>query len=109
MRVPFALNGFLFALGGFTLINEHAIWSGLIQIFASLLNFSILLKSINIRWRSRINEAILIMNIVVALSIASNYHTSGKSYIQYAWLMTALMSFVVLFLYFRKKGESIRI
>ena len=101
-RIAFALNGSLFLLGGILLLGDSKYAFAIIQLLAAVLNIAMLLKIRSTKTVNKLNYAILIMNVIVCLSIATDSFMSGKSYIQYAWILAAIVSFVALLIQ-RKK------
>lgn len=101
-RIAFALNGSLFLMGGILLAGDDKYAFALIQILAAVLNIAMLLRITNSKTVNKLNYAILIMNVVVCLSIAIDSFMVGKSYIQYAWIIAAVVSFVALLIQVKK-------
>lgn len=95
-KVAFVLNGVLFLMGGVLLIGEGKNVFGIIQFLASILNIAILLNFRNKRSVSKLNIAIFVINLLVCLSISLDYFLAGKSYIQYLYIVAAIISFVAL-------------
>ncbi len=101
-RAAFLLNGFLFLMGGVDLVQNEKIVFAAIQLIASLLNFGVLAGFKNEKIKKNLNTLILLMNVVVSLSVGIDYHLSGKSFIQYAWYLAALVSIIALVVQLRK-------
>ncbi len=103
IRMAFLLNGLLFLLGGLDFFGDDKLFLGMLEIFAGMLNLAMLRKAKPRAVKEFLGYAILLMNVVVALSIAIDYFQMGKSYIQYMWLAAAAMSLIAFFIHFRKK------
>jgi len=78
---------------------------GIIQILASVPNFGVLLSSRNKTANEALKFSTLVMNIIVCLSIGIDAVLSGKTYIQYAWFLAALISTIALVIQL-KKGRT---
>ncbi len=101
-KIAFFFNGFLFLMGGIGLIGEDKIAFGSIQILAGIINLAMLIRFKNETLKDRLNWLILLMNVIVALSVALDYHWAGKQYIQYAWVLAAVMSVVAMVVQWRR-------
>lgn len=104
--IVFVLNGILFFLGGIGLLGEGKVLFGAIQLVAGTSNLAILLGTRKSHRRHIINLVILLMNVLVAGSIAWDYTLAGKQYIQYAWLVAALMSTAAFAIQLRKGSTA---
>ncbi|XOV93619.1 MAG: hypothetical protein ACFHWX_02690 [Bacteroidota bacterium] len=104
-KITFILNGTLFLLGGVAVIDEGNLALGLFQLFTSLLNYVMLIRFSNTRIRQGFEYAMYIMNIVIALLVAFEYIKMGKSYIQYAWILAAILSAFAFIVHVRKKKD----
>jgi len=93
--ITFLLSGFLFILGGISLLEEKKILLGSIQILAGLCNL-IVLGFKNPLIKNKLELIILLFNIVVAITVALDYVMQGKKYLQYAWLLAAILSGIAL-------------
>ena len=102
-RVAFSLNGALFLLGGIVLIDEGKLVLGIIQLLASILNISMIIKISNKQKVEKLNYVILAMNVVVCLSIAIDYMLANTSYIQYVWILAAIVSLIALLIQMKKR------
>ena len=89
-------------MGGILLAGDGKYAFALIQILTAVLNIAMLLRITNSKTVNKLNYAILIMNVVVCLSIAIDSFMVGKSYIQYAWIIAAIVSFVALLVQVKK-------
>lgn len=102
-RIVFLLNGFLFLLGGIVLIDETKWTFGVLHFLGSALNLGMIIKFENKKTKEIIEYAVLAVNVVVSLAIAIDYQLAGKAYIQYAWLMAAIMSSVALGIHIKRR------
>lgn len=104
--IVFIINGLLFFLGGAGLLSEGKYVFGLIQVVAGISNMAILVGTRKSHRRHILNLVILLMNVLVAGSIAWDYTLAGKQYIQYAWLVAALMSLAAFAIQLRKGNTA---
>lgn len=106
--LAFVINGFVFLLGGSLLLEEGKSIMALIQWLAFLLNLAMVLKFWKRRVMERLSYSILFMNVVACLSMAIDAIISGKSFIQYAWILAALISIIALVIHYRNRqiGEE---
>lgn len=95
-RAVFVLNGFLFLLGGVGLLNDGKIVFGIAQIIASVLNFGMLSKFRKTEYKYLLELLILVVNVIVCVLIAIDYIQMGKMYIQYMWIIAAIISTIAL-------------
>lgn len=102
-RLVFTLNGFLFVLGGIAPLIEGKLFLGGIQLAAGLFNLLLLLPFTQIRTRVWLNRVVLLLNIVVAISVALDYISAGKRFIQYVWFLAALGSFIALWIQVKRE------
>ena len=102
-KIVGALNGALFLMGAFSLFGEGKIFFGVLQLIASVFNFIGLARFGNLNVNFFFQQAILLMNVIVALSVAIDYVNKGTQYIQYVWMLTALLSLGVFVLFLRRK------
>ena len=103
IKIAFLLNGLLFLVGGIVLINEGKLIFGIIQILASILNITMILKIRNKKTIEILNYLILAMNIIVCISIAVDNILANKSYIQFAWIIAAIVSLVAIIVQIKKR------
>jgi hypothetical protein len=102
-KLAFSINGLLFLMGGISLINDGKSILGVIQLLASIFNITMILKIRNKSSIEKLNYIILAMNIVVCLSIAIDNILAGKLYIQFVWIIAAIVSLVALILQIKRK------
>ncbi len=102
-RVTFLLNGFIFIIGGTDVIQDNKVLFGIFLLSAAILNLSILIKFSKEKIRATLGKLILLVNIIVAFVTAVDYFISGKKYIQYAWLLIAIMSAIVFGMQLKKE------
>ena len=101
-KIVFGLNGVLFLLGGITLLEEAKVVLALIQLIAAITNLAMLPRFIPEARKVYLSIIVLIMNVVVNASIFYDYLMAGKQYIQYVWLLAALLSVVALVVIVRR-------
>ena len=102
--IAFSLNGLLFLMGGILLIDDGKLIFAVIQILAAILNIIMALQIKNKKNIKTLNFILLAMNVIVCISIAIDNILVGKSYIQYVWMIAAIISLVALILQLRKKS-----
>ena len=103
-KMVFVLNGSLFLLGSYDLLGQGKLLFAVLQALAAALNFIMLLSIARQRYSKTMSTLLLLMNVLVALSIAFDYHFhQGKEYIQYAWVLAALISVLALVLKLKKE------
>lgn len=103
LRLAFLLNGLIFLFAGAMLISDNKVVFGILQLLASILNLSMIIHFRNENAKKKIEYAILIANIIVSLSIAIDYILSGKLYIQYMWIMAAVMSAIAVIIQVKRE------
>jgi ABC-type transport system involved in cytochrome c biogenesis permease subunit len=103
VNAVFLLNGLLFLLGGIGLVQENKIVVGIPHFMAAFLNLSMLANMLTRRMRAWADYVVYAMNIVVASFIAVDYFLMEKKYIQYVWILAAIMSFVALLGHYRRE------
>lgn len=106
-KAIFALNGCLFLLSGITACLDWKIVFGIIQIIAGLINLSFLLKRLTATQKNGLQILVYLMNIIVAITVALDYYNEGTEYIQYVWILTALISVIPLVIFLRKNPDDI--
>ncbi|SRX74504.1 hypothetical protein [Aequorivita antarctica] len=102
-RFSFLLNAFIFLLGGLSLLEEGKYALAILQFVTALFNLFMLLKRISPKRRITLNYIILILNILVAASVALDYYFMGKEKIKYLWFFAAFMYTVALIVKVRKQ------
>ena len=107
-RLVFTLNGFLFVLGGIPLLLEGKPFLGAVQLTAGLANLLLLLPIKQIRAKVWLNRVVLFLNIVVAISVALDYISSGTRFIQYVWLLAALGSVIALWIQVKREKTKLK-
>lgn len=96
IKITFILNAFLFLLGGIDLIELQQPIFGSLHLLAGFSNLLLVITFKNEILKKKLNYLVLIFNIIVATTIAINCFNNGKQYIQYAWILAALLSLLVL-------------
>ncbi len=102
-RFLFILNGSLFLLGAFSLFEEGKYIQASVQAAAGIVNLIMLIRTRNRQWQLKGHMAIFLMNVLVCLLAAYDHYTSGKTYLQYVWLLSALLSVVAMVIFYRKQ------
>ncbi len=105
--ITFLLSGFLFILGGITLLEEEKIILGSIQILAGISNIVILVFK-NPSIKGKLEFVILLFNVVVATTVAFDYISEGRKYLQYAWFLAAFLSGVALVMTRKHRTSTVR-
>lgn len=90
-------------LGGLSLLEEGKYALAILQFVTALFNLFMLLKRISPKRRITLNYIILILNILVAASVALDYYFMGKEKIKYLWFFAAFMYTVALIVKVRKQ------
>ena len=111
IRLANLLNGLIFLLGAVALLKESKTVLAIPQLVASVLNFSLLLKIRNDKLALGMSIAVFVLNILVCLTIAVDYFLSGSSYIQYAWILAAVLSLIALIFLlkrFKNRPDEVR-
>lgn len=103
-KVVFALNAFLFLLSAIGLGEQGKWLLATIQGLAAALNIILLLRFLSMKSRKLLGQAVFIMNVLVCLSVAIDYQSSGSNYIHFAWYLAALISLLAIFIN-RKKAK----
>jgi hypothetical protein len=100
-RLSFLLNGLAFLMNGITLVTDLRLLFGIVHILAGVSNISLLIIKVE-KIKHKFYIMIYIFNIIVALLTSYDFFISGKTYIQYVWILIALMSLVTLILHLIK-------
>lgn len=108
IRISYLLNALLFFVGGFELLGNDKLGFAIIQFMASSLNLFGFLFTLNPKTNTSFKQSILVLDILVAMSVAVNYAQEGKQYIQYAWALAAVMNLVALVVLSRKRSKDQR-
>ncbi|GJM29303.1 MAG: hypothetical protein DHS20C17_19380 [Cyclobacteriaceae bacterium] len=103
----FLLSGFLFILGGITLIEDDKLVLGGIQLLAGVFNLAIILFK-NPVTKTKLEIVILVFNILVATTVAIDYIMEGRKFLQYAWFLAAFLSTVALVFRMKKYPNKLR-
>ena len=104
-KISYALNGTLFLASGILLLDEGKSLFGLMQVAAALLNLG-MLPQFKYQIKQKFSSAIHVMNVTVALATAVDYIQSGKSYLQYLWILAALLSAIAFVKEVRKRNAE---
>ena len=91
-RILFILNGSLFLLSAFSAVDDGKWLLVIVQALAGVLNLIMLALLSKGKLKYWNNLAILALNVVVCLAVAWDLYASGKTYIQYVWLLAAFFS-----------------
>lgn len=102
-RFSFLINAFIFFTGGLSLLEEGKYALAILQFVTALFNLFMLLKRLSPKRRITLNYIILILNILVAASVALDYYFMGKEKIKYLWFFAAFMYTVALIVQVRKQ------
>lgn len=100
------LAGILFLLSGFGFIENGKLLFGIFQIAGGALN---LFHGFNLKKQFYKNKnlslAVGIANIIIPFTIAVDYFQSGAKYIQYVWVLVAVISLVAFIIHIRKSNS----
>lgn len=102
-RFLFILNGILFLLGAFSLIEEEKYIQASIQAIAGLINLIMLARMRSSQWQLKGHMSIFLMNVIVCLLVAYDLDVSGKTYLQFIWLLSAILSMVAMIVFYRRQ------
>ena len=101
-KLTFIINALVFFTGGMELIAEEKLTFSIVQFVAGICNFLMIFSFSKKKPKVLLNYFILIMNVIAASSVSIYYFTTGGRYIQYAWMLVAVMSAIVIFIHKRK-------
>lgn len=89
------INGVIFLLGAYLFISDGKHFFAMVSLIAAAVNFYLGLHD---QAQKSIVPVVLsdLMNFVVAMTIMWDYFSSGKKFIQFAWLLVALVYAVLL-------------
>lgn len=96
----------MFLMGGVSLLEEGKTLLATIQLVAAGTNLAMIPRFIPDQKKRYLGMVVLAMNVVVNGSIFYDNLVAGKNYIQYVWLLAAVMSLVALVVMYRKEGAS---
>ena len=105
-RFSFLLNAFIFFIGGLSFLEEGKNTLAILQFVTALFNLFMLLKRLSPQLRIKLNYLILLLNILVAASVALDYHSMGRGAIIYPWIAAAIIYTVALIVQYRKNSFS---
>lgn len=95
-RFGFILGGLLFLMNGIAALSQTQFVFGLLQLVGALLNFGMLVKLKSIDAKQKLTNYIFGINSIIALVIAFQYVKTGGRYIQYVWILTAVVYMLAL-------------
>lgn len=101
----FLLNGAVFLLSAVILFYDGKALFASLQMLAGISNV-IMLMPVDKKVRERFYYIVLVFNIAIALATSLDYFISGKKYIQYAWIIIAVFSFIPLIKKVRKTSSN---
>lgn len=107
-RFSFLLNAFIFLIGALGLFEQGKNGLAILQFVTVLFNLYMFFKKLSPTKNRMLNYIILILNILVAASVAIDYHIMGKDRIKYLWFIAACMYLVALIVQVRKAKTSIK-
>lgn len=102
-RFLFILNGMLFLMGVFSLIDEAKFIQATVQGVAGIINLIMFIRTRNDHKQFKGHLLIFLMNVIICLMVAYDLHTSGKTYIQFVWLLSAALSAIAMVVFYRKE------
>lgn len=100
----FLANGAVFILGAAILYDDGKIMLASLQMLAGICNWLMVILA-DEKQKEKLNYIVLVFNIIVALATSIDYFISGKKYIQYAWIIIAVLSFIPLIKVVRKNSR----
>ena len=103
-KFTYIINGLIFLVGAVQMFEENKPLFGIVQVLAGISNLFMLILLGKQKIKDLLTYLIYIFNILVAVSVSVYYFTSGKNYIQYAWILVSIMYVIVLILHTRKKA-----
>ena len=103
-RFSFLLNAFIFFIGGLSFLEEGKNVLAILQFVTAIFNLLMLLKRLSPQLRTKLNYLILILNILVAASVAFNYYSLGSGAIKYPWIAAAIIYTIALLVQYRKNN-----
>lgn len=103
IKTTFILNAFLFLLGGIDLIELQQPIFGSLHLLAGFCNLLLVITFKNEAIKRKLNYLVLIFNCIVATIIAINCFNNGKQYIQYVWILAAVLSLFVLLMQLKQE------
>ncbi len=104
-RFSFLLNAFIFIMGGLSFLEEGKNALAILQFVTALFNLFMMLKRLSPQMSIKLNYLILILNILVAASVAFDYYSMGRGAIMYPWIAAAIMYTFALIIQYRKKNK----
>ena len=99
-RSMFMLNALLFIVSGLSLLGEQKFAFGIIQIIGGIINFAMLF--LTEKHQKNGSLLILVINVIVSLLVAYDFVKSGKTYLQYAWIMAAIFYLTAFIISYKK-------
>lgn len=96
LKIGFILGGFLLLINGVVLISQTKLVYGAVHLFASILNFGMLLNFKATGLKQKLEDAIFIMNSILSMLIAIDYIQDGSNYIHYAWILSSILFLLAL-------------
>ncbi len=102
-KFAFLTASLVFILGGIEMLGENKPLFSAIQFIAGFCNI-IMVWLINKQTVKLLFEyLILILNVIAAITISVYYFSTGSNYIQYAWILVAVISVLAIVFKRRKK------
>jgi len=106
VKIGLILGAIMFFVNGVSdILNDRSIF-GIIQLVGAALNSIMLFRLKSITVSQSIEYIIFFVNSIVALIIAYDYIKSGADYIQYVWILTALLYILVIFVKRRRVART---
>ena len=105
-RFLFILNGALFLLGAYSLIDDAKFIQATVQGLAGIINLIMFIRTKNDLQQFKGHLMIFLMNVIICLMVAYDLHTSGKTYIQFVWLLSAFLPLIAMVVFYRKERDK---
>ena len=96
----------LFLLGAYSLIEEAKFIQATVQGLAGIITLIMFIRTKNDLQQFKGHLMIFLMNVIICLMVAYDLHTSGKTYIQFVWLLSALLSLIAMGVFYRKERDK---
>lgn len=107
MRIfSFLITCCVFITGGIEMLGEHKPFFALVQFIAGTCNFLVVFLNRKLTLKLLFEYLILILNVFAAITVSVYYFSIGSNYIQYAWILVAILSVIAIIITARRKNRS---
>ena len=104
LKITYITGAVAFISGGIDAYIQQKLLLGLLLIFAGVINVFMIL-TFNYK-RELTGVAAYGLNIVTAVVISINYFQSGSKFIQYAWILLAVLTIIALIIQLNKMSQE---